>query len=313
MNGFINNLLSAVAGLDPAAVYVLTALFMVIETSVFVALVIPGDLAVLAAGTTATDPARFVCLVAAATGGSLAGESLGYLIGRRFGARIRDSRLGRRLGQDRWHKAESYLNRRGGLPVAASRFVGVAHALVPVLAGTVRMPYRRYIAWTSAGSLTWSLAYVGVGAAAGASYREHGHRLSLAVYAAVAVVLVGALIVLIIRKRRRRPTTLAPNSNRPPAGVPPMGAWNVPALLLLQAGWTGSTLWRPELFMPSRSRFMPGSGVSASELSDSEPRARSKEGPPGVKHRRGRAALAGRESHHEYKAGQPGPSAGVVR
>jgi membrane-associated protein len=121
---------------------------------------------VLLAGTTATAPARFLALVGVAVAGSLAGESVGYLLGRRFGDRLRTSRLGRRLGAGNWAKAEQFLNGRGGRAVFAARFVAVVHALLPVVAGAVRMPYRRFAGWAAAGSLAWSVLYVGAGAAA---------------------------------------------------------------------------------------------------------------------------------------------------
>ena len=92
----IDRLLEALAGLNPLVLYLLTGLFTMLETSALVGLVVPGDAVVLLAGTTATSPARFLALVATAVAGSLAGESVGYLLGRRFGDRLRTSRLGRR-------------------------------------------------------------------------------------------------------------------------------------------------------------------------------------------------------------------------
>src|SRR5918994_1359067 len=140
----INRLLEALAGLSPAVLYLLTGLFTMLETSALVGLVVPGDAVALLAGTTATSPARFLALVGAAVAGSLAGESVGYLIGRRFGDRLRSSRLGRRLGKGKWATAERFLNGRGGRAVFAAPFVAVVHALLPVVAGAVRMPYRRF-------------------------------------------------------------------------------------------------------------------------------------------------------------------------
>src|SRR5918994_1266134 len=98
----IDRLLEALAGLDPLVLYLLTGLFTMLETSALVGLVVPGDAVVLLAGTTATTPARFLALVGVAVAGSLAGESVGYLLGRRFGDRPPRPPAGRRqLGQGR--------------------------------------------------------------------------------------------------------------------------------------------------------------------------------------------------------------------
>jgi membrane-associated protein len=198
----VDRLLEALAGLSPMVLYLLTGLFTMLETSALIGLLVPGDAVVLLAGTTATSPARFLALVGAAVAGSLAGESVGYLLGRRFGDRLRTSRLGRRLGSGNWDKAELFLNGRGGRAVFAARFVAVVHALLPVVAGAVRMPYRRFAGWAATGSLAWSVLYVGAGAAAGASWRQFGERLGLAGYLILGVLVAAALLVRRARQRR---------------------------------------------------------------------------------------------------------------
>ena len=74
---------------------------------------------------------------------------------------MRAGRLGWRLGEDRWAAAEVFLAGRGGRAVAAARFVAVVHALVPVLAGTLGMSYRRLVGWSAMGAVAWSVPYVG--------------------------------------------------------------------------------------------------------------------------------------------------------
>src|SRR6266511_3803663 len=86
---------------------------------------------------------RDACMDAGRPGfGAVAGDQLGYLLGRLFGPRLRASRLGRLVGEDRWAKASASLRVRGGRAVFVGRFVGVLRALVPALAGMARMPYR---------------------------------------------------------------------------------------------------------------------------------------------------------------------------
>ena len=156
----------------------------------------PGDVVVLLAGSTVTDLARFGWLVLAAVAGSLAGESVGYLLGWRYGDRIRTSRLGRLVGPARWAAAEAFLHGKGGSALAAARFMAVAHAVAPVLAGSARMPYRRFVAWCTVGSLSGPSPTSGSGAAAGASWRAYGHRLGLAGYALLGA---AAAVVLLVR------------------------------------------------------------------------------------------------------------------
>jgi membrane-associated protein len=209
----IDSLLAALAGLQPAVLYLLTGLFMTLETSLLIGLLLPGDSVVLLAGTTVTGPARFGALVAVSTFGSLLGESIGYLLGRTYGDRVRASRLGRRLGEDAWAGAAAFLAGRGGRAVAAARFVAVVHALVPVVAGSVRMRFRRFLGWSALGAAAWSLTFVGVGALAGASWRQYGERFGPAGLAVLAAV---ALAVWWLRAaRRRRPRAVGERSRGP--------------------------------------------------------------------------------------------------
>jgi membrane-associated protein len=201
MSELVAGVLQGLAGLNVTALYVLAGLFTALESSVGIGLLIPGDSVVLLAGTTATTPHWFTALVAAATLGSLTAESVGYLLGRRYGARLRTGRLGPRLGEDRWAAAEAFLRGRGGRAVAAARFVAVVHALVPVLAGTVGMPYRRLVGWGAVGAAAWSLLYVAIGAVAGASWRHYGDQMGLAGLAMLGAALA---VVLAVRAARSR-------------------------------------------------------------------------------------------------------------
>jgi membrane-associated protein len=202
-SAWLDALLGAVAGLGSGTLYLLAGLFMVLETSVGIGLLVPGDAVVLLAASTVTGPARFGALVAATVVGSLAGESLGYLLGLRYGDRIRTSWLGRLVGPARWAAAEAFLHGRGGPALAGARFVAVVHAVAPVVAGGARMPFRRFVAWCTLGSLSWAAVYVGIGTAAGASWRAYGHRLGLAGYALLGAVAAAVVLVRLARRRAR--------------------------------------------------------------------------------------------------------------
>jgi membrane-associated protein len=219
MSELIAGVLDGLAGLNTTALYLLAGLFTALETSVGIGLLIPGDSVVLLAGTTATTPHRFTALVAVTTLGSLAGESVGYLLGRRYGRRLRTGRLGRRLGEDRWASAEAFLRGRGGRAVAAARFVAVVHALVPVLAGTLGMPYRRLVGWGSVGAAAWSVLYVAIGAAAGASWRHYGDQMGLAGLAMLGAALA---VVLAVRAARSRAQQLPADGALPSNRVEPI-------------------------------------------------------------------------------------------
>jgi membrane-associated protein len=176
----IDGLLAALAGLPLWALAVAVAVVMALEASLLTGVIVPGDLVVLFAASTATTPTRWVVLWAAVAAGSVAGESVGYGIGRLFGQRVQASRIGRWLGPQRWARAGGFLQRRGARAVFAGRFLAAVHAVLPIVAGSVRMGYRRFLAAAVAGALAWSALYMVIGALAGASYRAVAEQLNQA-------------------------------------------------------------------------------------------------------------------------------------
>jgi membrane-associated protein len=165
------------------------AVVMILESSLLTGVVVPGDLVVLFAASTVRTPGQYAVLLAAVTTGSVVGETVGYTIGRRVGHRLQRGRIGRLIGADRWSKAADYLERRGMRAVFAGRFLAALHAILPIVAGSVRMNCRRFLTACVAGALTWAALYLTIGVAAGASYRAVAERLNV-----VSGVIVGGLI-----------------------------------------------------------------------------------------------------------------------
>ena len=197
-------ILGVVQDVDPITRSLLAALGMFFETTILIGLLIPGDTIVLVASTGVSDPAQYVGMLAAVIIGSLAGESVGFLLGRWFGHRIRASKLGIRLGEGNWVRAERYLERRGGFAVFASRFLPVLHALVPLTVGMTQWRYRRFLAWTAPACFVWATAYVTVGTLAAGGYRQVSAQLHWAGYLFGAVVIVFFVAVLLIRRALER-------------------------------------------------------------------------------------------------------------
>jgi membrane-associated protein len=73
---------------------------------------------------------------------------------------------------------------------------------VPVLAGTLRMPWRRFARYTALGAVVWGLVYVGLGSAASAALRQSAHLVGPTVTGVFVAVVVVALGVRAIRRRR---------------------------------------------------------------------------------------------------------------
>jgi len=193
-------ILSMVDHVDPLTRTLLAALGMFCETTILIGLLVPGDTIVLVASTGVQDVPQYIGMLVAVIVGSLSGESVGFLLGRWFGHGIRASRLGLRLGEGNWLRAERYLERRGGVAVFASRFLPVLHALVPLTVGMTRWPYRRFLAWTAPACVLWAAVYVTVGTLAAGGYRQLANQLHFAGYLFGGTVVVFFVVVLLVRR-----------------------------------------------------------------------------------------------------------------
>ncbi|MFM7695342.1 MAG: DedA family protein [Vulcanococcus sp.] len=100
-------------------------------------------------------------VMAAAAGGAVLGDNLGYWVGRRLGWPVM-VRVGGWLGQrpDQLEQLRQRFLRRAGLSVFLGRFVAVLRVLAGPLAGAVAMPYRRFLLCNLAGALLWASTMV---------------------------------------------------------------------------------------------------------------------------------------------------------
>lgn len=195
MNEWLTWLLDTVQAVDPVVRTLVAGLAIMLETSVLVGLVVPGDTIVIIAGTAVGSPWEGVALGVAVVIGALIGESIGFWLGRFLGPRIRYSRLGARIGERSWIRAELYVNRRGGIAIFLSRFLPVLHSLVPLTVGMTGYAYRRFLAWTAPACILWATIYVAVASAAAGTYRDLADSAHYAGYIFVAAI---ALFILAI-------------------------------------------------------------------------------------------------------------------
>lgn len=200
MNEFIEWLNLGVQSFDPFWRNVIAGLSIFLETSLFVGLVIPGDTVVLAAGTLIMNWSDYAFLFLAVMLGSFFGESLGFLLGRLFGTRIRASKLGQRIPKHIWYKADTFVESRGGLAIAMSRFLPVLHSVVPVTAGMTKMTYKKFISWTLGACALWAGMYLGIGwFARGAS--EAVNQFKFGGLIIIGIIVVFLVVLAFVKKR----------------------------------------------------------------------------------------------------------------
>jgi len=183
--------------------YVLLFALTALEASAFVGLFVPGETALLLGGFLSYQGKLnlFLVIVVTVIGGIL-GDSAGYEIGRHLGDRMKRTWLGRKIGEDRWDRARTYVRKKGAKAVLLGRFVGILRALVPAVAGDSRMPYPKFLLWNVIGALVWGPSVVVAGYLAGRSWRALETYLSRGGFTLFALTVLGFVIVHLVRKRR---------------------------------------------------------------------------------------------------------------
>lgn len=131
-----------------------------LERSLLVGLVVPGNAVVLLGGFYAgLGDLDIVLVIALAFVGSLLGDNLGYFLGLKLGRPLVD-RHGDFMRLDaRVKLVEGYFEKHGGVTVLAARFVTFLGALACPVAGMSRMNYRRFFLYGIAGSFVWAVAF----------------------------------------------------------------------------------------------------------------------------------------------------------
>jgi membrane-associated protein len=198
----MTSLVDRIFNLNPLLVYVVVAALVFAEDAFFVGFVIPGETAAVLGGVIAgqgrVDLWLMIVLVVAA---AVIGDTVGYEIGRHVGPRILQLRILHKHRR-RLDDAQDLLRRRGGWAVFLGRFIAFFRAVMPALAGTARMRYRRFLAFNAAGGLVWGVGFVVLGYVTGKSYKavekSAGRVAALVVLGLVLV----ALVVWRIRAHR---------------------------------------------------------------------------------------------------------------
>jgi membrane protein DedA with SNARE-associated domain len=144
--------------------FILLILFAFLEAAAFVGFILPGETSLLIGGVLAHSHVwSFWLFLICAIVGAIAGDSVGYEVGKHFGARIKVNRLGRLVGEKRWRIAEHIFSKYHGGAIFFGRAQALLRALIPAMAGMHNVPYRTFLKWNAAGGIVFSTIIVTLG------------------------------------------------------------------------------------------------------------------------------------------------------
>jgi membrane-associated protein len=180
-----------------------------IETGFFVGFFLPGDSLLITAGIfAAADVIPLRWLLAPVMLCAIAGDQIGYWIGRSAGAALykrKDSFFFRR---EHLQRAHDFYEKYGGRAVILARFAPIVRTFCPPVAGAARMPYGRYLGYDIFGGIFWVGAMILGGYTLGRSVPNIGKY----IHYVIAIVVFVSILPPIIGVLKSRKAASAPLS-----------------------------------------------------------------------------------------------------
>lgn len=136
-----------------------------IESGLLVGLFLPGDSLLFTAGVLSANdtlPDLWILLILIAPA-AIAGDQVGYLIGRKAGPAVFKRPDGRFFKQEHVHRSQAFFDRHGPRTILIARFVPIVRTIAPVMAGVGRMRYRTFLIFNVIGAVAWGTGVTTLG------------------------------------------------------------------------------------------------------------------------------------------------------
>ncbi len=195
------HLLTDIKGLIQWGGMILICTIIFVETGLFLGFFLPGDSLLVTAGIfAAAGHLRLGLLLFLVAFCAIAGDQLGYWIGRRAGQALYkrdDSFLFKKRHLER---AYEFYARYGGKTVVLARFVPIIRTFASPVAGAARMNYRRFLSYDIFGGFLWVWSMVLIGYFLGSSIPDVDKNIHIV----IAIVVFLSLLPPIIEAMRQR-------------------------------------------------------------------------------------------------------------
>jgi membrane-associated protein len=166
------------------------------ETGLLVGFVLPGDTLLFFAGLLTFTGAIGLpvwIVVLAVIIAAVAGDQLGYLIGRAGGPAVFERRESGVFSRTSVRRTHEFFERFGPVSVTLARFVPVLRTFIPVAAGIARMRYFTFILFNVVGAAIWATAAILIGYFVG-----HIPGVAHFVSTYIDIVLIGIVVVSVV-------------------------------------------------------------------------------------------------------------------
>ena len=176
-----------------------------VETGLFFGFFLPGDSLLVTAGVfAAAGQLGLVWLLLPVSLCAIAGDQLGYFIGRQAGAGLYRRPDSRFFKKKYLEEAHTFYEKHGGMTVILARFVPIIRTFCPPVTGAARMSYPRFLTYDIFGGFLWVCSMVLLGYTLGATIPHVDKQIHWVIAAVVFLSFLPAIIsALKVRAQKR--------------------------------------------------------------------------------------------------------------
>jgi membrane-associated protein len=128
------------------------------ESGLFFGFFLPGDSLLLTAGLLASRGLlSIVILIPVLFVGAVLGDTVGYWFGAKTGPRIFTREKSLLFKPKNLLAAKAFYEKHGGKTITLARFLPFIRTFAPIVAGAVRMHYRRFLMFNLLGGILWAI------------------------------------------------------------------------------------------------------------------------------------------------------------
>ncbi len=174
------------------------------ESGLLIGFFLPGDTLLFGAGILASQgalPLGWLLVIVVLC--AIAGDNVGYSIGRRTGKRVFKKKDGILFRQEHIERAERFYEKHGGKTIILARFVPIVRTFAPMVAGMGKMSRQRFMAFNVIGALLWGGGVVLAGYWLGSKVPWVEHFITPIILAVIVISVIGSLAHIFKQKEAR--------------------------------------------------------------------------------------------------------------
>ncbi|HLC61863.1 MAG TPA: DedA family protein [Candidatus Nanoarchaeia archaeon] len=153
--------------------YPIVFLSALLEATPFFGIFIPGQTIVIIGGFFAKlDLLNLYYIMILASLGAIIGDLVGYILGRKYGySFIRDYGKYFFFKKEYFKRTKELMNEYTGKTMIIGRFNSITRAFAPFVAGSSKVPFKKFLFYNIAGGISWGVFFSLVGYIFGKAYK----------------------------------------------------------------------------------------------------------------------------------------------